>query len=321
MPATASGRSSCCKRPMRWRRRSRIRRSSLASPWRPTCRAAAAIYEQILARDPASRPAMLGLARVARSQNRLDEARALYAAPAGGQPEGSRGAERDGLAGAGRAQPRSGARRLRARARRSSRTTRKRRSACRRPGRLPLSARRQRRGGLDATGHVVGLRRAGMAGITAVRHAGAGLAALSPTSCRRVSATGLATLPSHDITVGYHRLVPLSYAVSLVYDYRGSRQPAHRALDRRQRRHLSHRLAALVRRLSPVLRRPPVRWPPDPDGLSATARALLGGDRHGLQFAAGRLRQLSGPVERGGRRHLLRAAQHCCSSPASATAR
>jgi hypothetical protein len=35
-----------------------------------------------------------------------------------------------------------------------------------------------------------------------------------------VSAAGLATLPSDDITVGYHRLMPLNYAFSLVYDYR-----------------------------------------------------------------------------------------------------
>ena len=27
-------------------------------------------------------------------------------------------------------------------------------------------------------------------------------------------------MPSNDITLGYHRLMPLSYAVSLVYDYR-----------------------------------------------------------------------------------------------------
>jgi tetratricopeptide (TPR) repeat protein len=36
------------------------------------------LYEEILKHDPHSRPAMLGLARVARSQNRLDDARALY---------------------------------------------------------------------------------------------------------------------------------------------------------------------------------------------------------------------------------------------------
>jgi hypothetical protein len=36
-----------------------------------------------------------------------------------------------------------------------------------------------------------------------------------------VSEIGVATLPSDDITVGYHRLVPLSYGISLYYDYRG----------------------------------------------------------------------------------------------------
>jgi len=41
-------------------------------------RDAGRIYEEILKRDPNSRPAMLGQARVERSQNRLDDARALY---------------------------------------------------------------------------------------------------------------------------------------------------------------------------------------------------------------------------------------------------
>src|SRR5258708_11511753 len=36
------------------------------------------LYDEILKRDPSWRPAMLGLARVARSQNRLDDAHALY---------------------------------------------------------------------------------------------------------------------------------------------------------------------------------------------------------------------------------------------------
>ena len=35
-----------------------------------------------------------------------------------------------------------------------------------------------------------------------------------------LTAVGVAVLPSDDVTLGYHRLVPLSYAVSLVYDYR-----------------------------------------------------------------------------------------------------
>ena len=41
-------------------------------------REAGDLYEEILKRDPRSRPATLGLARVARSRNRLDDARALY---------------------------------------------------------------------------------------------------------------------------------------------------------------------------------------------------------------------------------------------------
>jgi len=36
-----------------------------------------------------------------------------------------------------------------------------------------------------------------------------------------VSAIGVATLPSDDIRIGLHRLVPLFYSASLVYDYRG----------------------------------------------------------------------------------------------------
>src|SRR5258708_11773298 len=41
-------------------------------------RAAAEIYEEILSKDPSSRPALLGLARVARGQYRLDQARGIY---------------------------------------------------------------------------------------------------------------------------------------------------------------------------------------------------------------------------------------------------
>jgi hypothetical protein len=36
-----------------------------------------------------------------------------------------------------------------------------------------------------------------------------------------LSAVGLAVLPSDDVRVGYHRLVPLSYSLSVTYDYRG----------------------------------------------------------------------------------------------------
>ena len=60
----------------------------------------------------------------------------------------------------------------------------------------------------------------GMAGITAFDTLELGWQHFT-NELQTVSAIGLATLPSDDITVGYHRLMPLSYAFSLVYDYRG----------------------------------------------------------------------------------------------------
>ena len=39
---------------------------------------AAKVYDGVLARDPDNRPALLGLARIDRGQNRLDKARAIY---------------------------------------------------------------------------------------------------------------------------------------------------------------------------------------------------------------------------------------------------
>jgi hypothetical protein len=88
----------------------------------------------------------------------------------------------------------------------------------------------------------------GMAGITAFDTLELGWQHFT-NELQTVSFIGFATLPSDDITVGYHRLMPLSYAFSLVYDYRAI-PPADRALGRRERRLLPHRLAARVRRLS-----------------------------------------------------------------------
>ena len=65
----------------------------------------------------------------------------------------------------------------------------------------------------------MGLRARGTAGITAFDTLELGWRHFTdelPT----VSAIGLATLPSRRHHLGYHRLVPLSYAFSLVYDYR-----------------------------------------------------------------------------------------------------
>ena len=203
------------------------------------------VYEQILARDPASRPAMLGLARVARSQNRLDEAAPLYERLLAVNSRGSRGAERDGLAGAGRAQPRSGARRVRARARNRAgqRGSEDRPVEVRRTS-TAICSKPAARWFRPAQGTSLGSRCAGMAGVTAFDTLELGWQPFQRRIVRRCRRSASPRCRRDDITVGYHRLVPLSYAFSLVYDYRDYTRPAHRALDRWQRRHLSHRRAA-----------------------------------------------------------------------------
>jgi hypothetical protein len=137
-------RSIICGRRTRWRRRSPIPALELAlHAGGPPCKRGRQVYDEILKRDPTSRPAMLGLARVARSQQPPRRcARALPAA-ARGQPEGPRRAERHGLAGARRSQSRAGEERLRVRADARPRTTRKPRRPVQGARRLPLSARRQ----------------------------------------------------------------------------------------------------------------------------------------------------------------------------------
>jgi tetratricopeptide (TPR) repeat protein len=178
------------------------------------------LYEEILKRDPRSRPAMLGLARVARSQNRLDDARALYqrlleANPK--DPEALNGMAWLALASRYREQARAGFDYV----------------LTLDPGneeaKVGLSkAPDVYRYLFDANGAMVstaqgtswGFGARGMAGITAFDTLELGWQHFT-NELQTVSAIGLATLPSDDITVGYHRLMPLSYAFSLVYDYRG----------------------------------------------------------------------------------------------------
>ena len=183
-------------------------------------REARKVYEQILARDPASRPALLGLARVARSQNRLDEARVLYErllAVNARDPEALNGMAWLALANRNREQARAGFDYV----------------LTLDPGneeaKIGLSkAPDVYRYLFDANGALVsttqgtswGFGARGMAGITAFDTLELGWQHFT-NELQTVSAIGLATLPSDDITVGYHRLMPLSYAFSLVYDYRG----------------------------------------------------------------------------------------------------
>lgn len=178
------------------------------------------VYGQVLAHDPGSRPALLGLARVARSQNRLDEARSLYQrllAVNHGDPEALNGMAWLALADRNREEARAGFERV---------LTVEPNNEEAKTG--LAKAPDVYRYLLDTTGTMVstaqgtswGFGARGLAGITAFDTLELGWQHFT-NELQTVSAIGLATLPSNDITVGYHRLVPLSYAFSLVYDYRG----------------------------------------------------------------------------------------------------
>jgi tetratricopeptide (TPR) repeat protein len=183
-------------------------------------RQARKVYEQILARDPASRPALLGLARVARSQNRLDEAHDLYErllAVNPKDPEALNGMAWLALANRNRQQARAGFEQVLTFEPNNE------------EAKIGLSkAPDVYRYLLDASsmlvsttqGNAAGFGARGMAGLTAFDTLELGWQHFT-NELQTVSFIGFATLPSDDITVGYHRLVPLSYAFSLVYDYRG----------------------------------------------------------------------------------------------------
>ena len=183
-------------------------------------REARKVYEQILARDPASRPALLGLARVARSQNRLDEAHGLYErllAVNPKDPEALNGMAWLALADRNREQGRAGFEHVLTIEPDNN------------EAKIGLSkAPDVYRYLLDASsmlvsttqGNSAGFGARGMAGVTAFDTLELGWQHFT-NELQTVSFIGFATLPSDDITVGYHRLVPLSYAFSLVYDYRG----------------------------------------------------------------------------------------------------
>ncbi len=182
-------------------------------------REAAKVYEQVLAHDPTNRPALLGLARVERGENRLSEARALYErllATNPQDPDALNGLAWLELADRNRAKAQAGFEHVLS-------IDPKNKEA-----RTGLSeAPNVYRYLLDVNGAVVsttqgtswGFGARGMAGITAFDTVELGWQHYT-NELQTVSAIGLATLPSDDITVGFHRLVPLSYAFSLVYDYR-----------------------------------------------------------------------------------------------------
>ncbi|MED5547024.1 MAG: tetratricopeptide repeat protein [Pseudomonadota bacterium] len=178
------------------------------------------VYTNLLTRDPALRPARLGLARVARRQNHLHEAETLYR-----QLLEQNRADidaRNGLSWLALARHRP--RRARQGFEEVLRTE---------PGNAEARASLAmigdvhhytlEMGGIiastpETTSH--GMQLHGTAALGAFdtlelgwSHASADIAT--------VSANGLTILPRDDVTLGYHRLVPLGYAISVVYDYRG----------------------------------------------------------------------------------------------------
>jgi tetratricopeptide (TPR) repeat protein len=178
------------------------------------------VYEEVMARDPDSRPAMLGLARVARSQNRLDEAHELYErllAVNPKDPEALNGMAWLALAKRDREQAVAGFEHV---------LTIEPNNEEAKTG---LSkAPNVYRYLLDTGGAMVSTSKGtswgsvvhGTMGVTAFDTLELGWQHFT-NELQTLSASGVATLPSNDVTVGYNRLVPLSYAVSLVYDYRG----------------------------------------------------------------------------------------------------
>lgn len=183
-------------------------------------REAAKVYRGVLARDPDNRPALLGLARIDRAQNRLDDARAIYErllAVDPRDPDALNGLAWLQLAERNRTAGREGFEHVLALAPDNE------------EARIGLSKSESvYRYAFDATGNFVstasgtswGFGATALLGFTAFDTLELGETHFG-NEIQTLTAVGLATLPSDDIRVGWHRLVPLSYATSLVYDYRG----------------------------------------------------------------------------------------------------
>jgi len=183
-------------------------------------REARKVYEQILAQDPASRPAILGLARVARSQNRLDEARALYdrlLAVNPKDPEALNGLAWVALGERNRQQGQAGFEHVLTLAPDNEEA---KIGLSKAPDVYRYELDTSATSVTTAQGSSWGFGGRGIAGVTPYDSLELGWYHFT-NELQTVSEIGVSTLPSDDITLGYHRLVPLSYAVSLVYDYRG----------------------------------------------------------------------------------------------------
>ncbi len=178
------------------------------------------VYDKILARNPDNRPALLGKARVYRNQSRFDNARRIYLRLLSvntKDEEALNGLAWLSLADRDRAQGREGFEYV-----------------------LSLDSNNEEaKAGLSKSDSVYRYAFDADAGFVSTANGTAwgfggkallGLTALDTlelgefhytNELQTVSAVGVSTLPSDDIRIGLHRLVPLFYSASLVYDYRG----------------------------------------------------------------------------------------------------
>jgi hypothetical protein len=178
------------------------------------------VYEDILKHEPTNRPALLGLARVARGQKRLDEARAIYQKLLAVNPkdiEALNGMAWLALADRRREPARAGFEQVLALDPQNE------------EAKIGLSKVEDvYRYVFDADGAIVstangsswGFGGRGLIGVSAFDTLEVGWTHFT-NELQTLSAIGLSVLPSDDLRAGYHRLVPLSYSVSLTYDYRG----------------------------------------------------------------------------------------------------
>lgn len=183
-------------------------------------RRAARVYEQVLARDPNNKAALLGMARIHRAENELDKATAIYEQLLRANPQDAdalNGMAWIALASRRRVAGQEGFEKV----------------LSINPGneeaKIGLSmAPDVYRYVVDASGTWVstssgtawGFGANALIGVTAFDTIEVGEYHYT-NELQTLTAIGVAVLPSDDIRVGYHRLVPLTYAFSLVYDYRG----------------------------------------------------------------------------------------------------
>jgi tetratricopeptide (TPR) repeat protein len=181
---------------------------------------AAKVYEEVLARDPENKAALLGMGRIYRGQNELDKAAAIYEQLLKANPQDAdalNGMAWIALANRRRVAGQEGFEKVLAIDPHNE------------EAKVGLSmAPDVYRYVFDASGTWIstssgtswGFGGDALIGVTAFDTIELGEYHYT-NELQTLTAIGVATLPSDDVRVGYHRLVPLTYAFSLVYDYRG----------------------------------------------------------------------------------------------------